>query len=273
MTSFRNCVFTWNNYSEEDEEYVQGLECKYLVYGREKGEEGTPHLQGYIELAKRTRFNALRKMFKNNHIEKRRGTAQQAADYCKKDEDFFEKGTISNPGKRNDLNAFVETIKANPLKRKLEIMEEFPSVYARYPRFCNEYRMLCVKAEALTWTETPNLWVWGPPGTGKSRRFQELESVFSKPPNKWWDGYDGEHTVLIEDVEPMHFRLGWYFKIWADRYPFNAEFKGFSHKIRPQRIAITSNFKPEDVFDGQVLAAIKRRFQVIEVKQQSEVAD
>ena len=43
--------------------------------------------------------------------------------------------------------------------------------------------------------------------------------------NKWWCGYNGEKYALIDDFEP-----DWTgkaaLKRWADRYPFQAEFKG-----------------------------------------------
>jgi hypothetical protein len=264
---FRNCCFTLNNYTEDDVNKIQSAPHKYLIIGREIGESGTPHLQGYIELEKRMRQNAVKKLLgARTHFESRKGTAQQAADYCKKDNDYTESGTISQPGKRNDLIAFVDAIKANPKKRKLHIMEEFPQVYAKYPKFCNEYRLLKQDWITLNYTETPNLWVYGPVGVGKSREFQELgDLVYSKMPNKWWDGYDGQHTVLIEDIEPNHRVLGYHIKIWGDRYPFIAEFKGFAHKIRPPRIVITSNFHPNQIWEGEVLNAVLRRFKLREV--------
>jgi len=52
---FRNFVFTLNNYSEEEHETL--LKCdsfKYIIIGREIGDSGTPHLQGYAELKKKT---------------------------------------------------------------------------------------------------------------------------------------------------------------------------------------------------------------------------
>lgn len=40
----KNLVFTVNNYTEESCAYLDALECVYMVYGYETGENGTPHL-------------------------------------------------------------------------------------------------------------------------------------------------------------------------------------------------------------------------------------
>ena len=94
MKSTSYC-FTINNYSNADENLLKDLPYKYLVYGREVGENGTPHLQGYVEFHSKRHFSAVKKLHTTAHWEVRKGTAQQAAEYCKKDNDFFEDGTIS----------------------------------------------------------------------------------------------------------------------------------------------------------------------------------
>ncbi|GBL79765.1 hypothetical protein AVEN_18281-1 [Araneus ventricosus] len=75
--------------------------------------------------------------------------------------------------------------------------------------------------------------------------------------NKWWDGNKFENFVLISDIEPDRGKwLGYYLKIWGDRYGFNAEIIGGTRKILHEKIFITSNFKIEEVFTGEVLSAI-----------------
>lgn len=86
-----NWCFTLNNYTDEEIVAIKAIDYKYLVFGYEVGENGTPHLQGYIELTKRLRFGGVKKLFPPRvHLEARRGTAEEAADYCKKDGVFFE---------------------------------------------------------------------------------------------------------------------------------------------------------------------------------------
>lgn len=53
-----NYCFTLNNYTEEEVFEIDTLvtnpdsNIRFICYGFEKGEDGTPHLQGYLELHK-----------------------------------------------------------------------------------------------------------------------------------------------------------------------------------------------------------------------------
>lgn len=91
MTTRRIC-FTLNNYTEESEKALrEEKRFSYLIYGREIGESGTPHLQGYAEFYKPTKYAALAKLHKM-HCEVTKGTQAEAILYCKKDGDVYEQG-------------------------------------------------------------------------------------------------------------------------------------------------------------------------------------
>lgn len=110
------------------------------------------------------------------------------------------------------------------------------------------------------------LWIYGPPGTGKSHyaRSNYGHSLYLKAQNKWWDGYQGEQHVLLDDLDTNV--LGHYLKIWADKYAFMAECKGSSIQIRPKTFIVTSNYSPEELFHDPILAsAIRRRFYFINI--------
>ncbi len=90
MSQYRNYVFTLNNYTTVQVEIIKTLKVKYLIFGYEVGSNGTPHLQGYVELMKRKTLKSIKKfMGCNPHIEKRKGTAKQAIDYCMKEKTTF----------------------------------------------------------------------------------------------------------------------------------------------------------------------------------------
>lgn len=115
-------VFTLNNYTQEQMVKLQGAvgQCgiQYIVFGREVGNQGTPHLQGYLQSNQKNkqRFHAKFDIYvKPQNAPK----AIDAIVYCKKDGDFYESGTPDNnlkgmeakkPGHRNDLESLKEAI-------------------------------------------------------------------------------------------------------------------------------------------------------------------
>lgn len=125
MSRARAYVFTLNNYTDAElvSLRVNGADSalRYLIFGKEVASSGTPHLQGYCEFQSAKTLSAVKRFFGVDriHLEARRGTAAQAADYCKKEQvrarapDYFnvsfqnfeEFGTLSAQGKRNDLSA------------------------------------------------------------------------------------------------------------------------------------------------------------------------
>lgn len=121
--------------------------------------------------------------------------------------------------------------------------------------------------------ELDNQWIWGESGVGKtSTIFKDYPALYIKMANKWWDGYHGEETVLIDDFDPNHAVLGHHLKIWADRYPIRVELKNHAVIIRPKRIIITSQFHPNTIWpDKETQTAIARRFKIIEMIKLDEV--
>ncbi len=83
--------FTLNNYTIEDcSSIVLTIrdKCKKGIVGKEVGESGTPHLQGYFELKSKGRPVGI---FKNSriHFEKAKGDAGSNDTYCSKDNDVL----------------------------------------------------------------------------------------------------------------------------------------------------------------------------------------
>ena len=123
-TQAKAWCFTWNNYTEEDIELLERVYADhgtYLIYGKEVGEQGTKHLQGFIYFEKRKTFRFVQKAFQSKvHLERARGSPSQAAEYCKKDGDFVERGTLPvGQGQRNDLREVYESIKSGKSLRDI----------------------------------------------------------------------------------------------------------------------------------------------------------
>lgn len=260
--------FTLNNYTADDESAVQRIDCKYVVYGRERGANNTPHLQGFIVFNDRKRLAGCRCCLDRAHWEVSRGTAKQASDYCKKDGDFFEKGELpvepAAAGGAAEKQRWVDAVSA----AKRGAIDEIPEdILVRHYRTWKEIRKdyMVKPDDAPTVT---GVWFYGPPGVGKSYRARaEYPGAYLKMQNKWWDGYQGEDYVIIDDFDSKE--LGHLLKIWADRYSFLAETKGGVIHIRPKKIIITSNYAPDQMSwaDSEMKAAICRRFESVRVEQ------
>lgn len=96
--------FTLNNYTTEEHEQVLGIlvseNTVYGICGREVGESGTPHLQGFIHSKTRRRLGTWKNLLGNRlHIEQARGTDMDNKEYCSKDGDFAEHGEPVARGK------------------------------------------------------------------------------------------------------------------------------------------------------------------------------
>lgn len=103
------------------------------------------------------------------------------------------------------------------------------------------------------------IWIWGPSGCGKSFAARvtlperlSLRPVIKSAFDTWWPPQSAASDfVLIEDIDTtFNARIGLSsLKIWGDKYPFEAFFKGGSVEISPALVVITSNYSPEYLFD------------------------
>nr|AKV62260.1 putative spliced replication initiation protein [Didemnum sp. Sea Squirt associated virus] len=136
MSRAKNWVYTLNNPTGDEISKAEGLFLStpgviYHVFGKETGDSGTFHLQGYVIFSQRKRLGQLREIFPRGHFEVSRGSPHQASDYCKKEGDFKEFGSLppQAQGKRTDwerLREYVEQLGRRPLERDLIL--EFPNL-------------------------------------------------------------------------------------------------------------------------------------------------
>lgn len=248
----RNFCFTLNNYTEEEIEKIQNAEIfKYIIFGRETGEEGTPHLQGYAELEKQTSFAVLKGVFPRLHIERRRGAAHQAADYCRKEDPTpFERGTISRPGRRTDLDLICAEV-ANGMSLA-QVAVDFPATYVRNYRGLQHFQQLMEPKR--NWVPEVII-IWGPAGSGKTRTAVDDGAVLLNITDKWTfvSGYSGEDTVCFDDVCWDDIPRQTFLRL-CDRYPCDINIKGGHRNWKPVKIYFTSNYDPQDFLSDQAIA-------------------
>jgi len=136
-------VFTLNNYTEDDIERLSrfggdlaSVGMSYLVYGREVGDSGTPHLQGYVIFLSRMRLRPVRELIgERGHYEVSRGTPVEASSYCKKGGDFFEYGDAPracNAKPKREITQFCDWVKElGSMPSERTMANKFPSLWLK----------------------------------------------------------------------------------------------------------------------------------------------
>lgn len=251
---------------------------QYLVYQLERGDQGTTHAQGYVELRVRTRFQAAKGYLSARvHLEPRKGTAKQARDYSMKDDTRldgpFEFGEFLNntPGKRNDLLLLYEAAKAG--KRKADVLEEMPVAYMRHYKAFQHVVNLLPAAQCQRTVYV----LEGPPGEGKTHYVRStypdcyITPVDSK--GFWFDGYEGHDVALIDDFSGQ-WPLKALLRVLHD-WPEMLPVKGGFVRWNPKKIFITTNepwrtwYKREDAAQHDIMIeAIARRIIPVQFSRQ-----
>lgn len=258
--NIRKRIWMGTVWLQEDIEIIKNLNYKFLIISDDDHTEDEQlHWHCVIQ-------------FKNARVRPRTRTAHwevprsiiEAVEYCKeKGENYFMDGDLGlNTSDKSDWKSFVNACKTMSTKELID--SEFSKTYANYRGFAGEVKIQFSEIQPLE--ELDNFWIYGMPGTGKTTHVWSNygESLFIKPINKWWDGYNEEATILLDDWDVTHRMLCYHLKIWGDKWPFTGEIKGGSRRIRPKRIIVTSNYSIDECFDNeQDVAAIKRRFKII----------
>lgn len=259
----RSWCFTKNNYTDADILQLNSLKQKYLLYGKETcPSTGTPHLQGYVVWNSPCTFSAISKKLPSGcHIEDAKADANFNYNYCTKDGDYYEEGVKPKDPKTVNTERWEEAWSAAKQGQLDSIPADLRLRYYRtFKEIRKDYMVKPVDLDVLD-----NEWHYGPPGTGKSTTVrEENKNIYIKQHNnKWFDGYQNEECILIDDFDKYDIAMAGNLKIWADKFAFQAETKGGALFIRPKRIVITSNYSIEEIWEDAVTReALNRRFHV-----------
>lgn len=182
--------------------------------------------------------------------------------YCKKDGDFLASFEVDVArAKKRKLNEEIieKDVVSLVDQGVIGIMDIKKCMEAK-----NIYTLTKQKADSSDRVQE-NLWLCAQSGEGKSYwAFQKYPDAYRKAQNKWWDGYTGQETVIMDDLDKLASGLSHYMKIWCDNYPCSGEIKGGTVPLLHKRVVVTSQYKPEEIWDDpKVVEAISRRFKII----------
>ena len=274
----RNAMVTWNNPpTREWDDLVAMLNPAYMVGQLERGENGTLHWQFAIQWSHSRSFAAIKKDLPLAHFEEVRSWAA-AVQYCQKEDSRdsgpWEYGNRPTGGfgkaQAEDWDTWYTLasegrFKRFPPKFKLSTWATWNASTARTSS--SSTKRMCVEC-----------------GFGVSpvsvratlpARCSELR-VLPKLNNKWWDGYQSQKVVIMEDVDKETIKfLHHHLKIWSDRWGFIGETKGGAVAPSHRWLVVTSNYSIADILadleDRELRTAIMRRFTRFEMLSRDEI--
>lgn len=260
MANHRTWMGTVNNYTDDDVTRMTNISTGNIMRMRvckEVGESGTPHLQWMVTFVRGYTFAAVKKLMPDGaHIEP--GKCMDIDVYCSKGDMIIDVNN-SKQGTRLDLAKVYEAAKSK--KRLRDFMEDAPTwqhiqVFQKASMVFAEPRVLPDGLDVV--------WYWGPTGTGKSKKaFEEPNAYVKNSTGKFWDGYDGQPTIIIDEVtedSPYFDRATW-LRI-TDRHPLLLEVKGATVHAQYNKVVITSNYHPREFWERMewdLYAAFARR--------------
>lgn len=268
MEQSRRWCWTLNNPTEEEEKNIQTLTTgvttvSYLTYGKEKGESGTPHFQGYLELSKKLRLGGVKKLpgLVRAHWETALGTQEQAIAYCNKEDG--EKYVSGTPMKTVGVNLKTRDLMISDLMEGAtpnEIALKYPSLWLIYHRGLCDLFMRLQNVKPREEKTKCKVYI-GRTGTGKSRRAHEHDKIaWTHGGDRWFDGYSGQEFILFDDFDGIKSGIT-YRKLLQllDRYQLSVPIKGAFVNWKPSVVVITTNIEINDWYPGEDPAPLWRR--------------
>lgn len=214
----RSYVFTLNNYTDDECARIQSGDYTYIVFGKEIGESGTPHLQGFVHFENAKTMSAIHKIsgWKRTAL-KEAESPLSAIDYCKKGTqsheewskdnikgvtygigaDIWERGEFRQ-GRRTELSAVYDQIKAGASVD--EVAWNNPDVYERAHKSMERLEDIRLRQNRRDFM-TEGIWIFGGTGCGKSRyAYTTQPKAYNYPyDGGWWDAYKNQETVIIDE--------------------------------------------------------------------------
>ena len=286
---YRSITMTLMNYTPEEEQRAIEFgksKCEFLIIGYEIAPTtGTPHLQMYAEFKNGKTFSTIKEQFSNRlHLESRYGTAIEARNYCRgddgsgtytnrkgevksKNEKVLEFGQISQQGARTDWVGAIEKLKEHNI---VEVIEDQPHLLPCINAL-TKFKSLVSKSSHR---DIKVLYVWGKSGSGKTKwAWESYPDLYSKPEGMWWDGYNGEKTLLLDDFYGDTSGIDYSLMLKVlDRYPLSLPVKGGFTPALFTTVIITSNLPSSKMYrDG--LRALKRRITQVTFLEGGEMSE
>jgi len=227
--------------------------CRYVEFQVERcATTQRVHVQGWMYVKTLIRVNEIIKHLFKSHVEICLGSFDQNKVYCTKNSTRvagpWSIGEMPKQGKRNDIIAAAAILRDGGSLRT--VAESHPTVYLKYASNLAKMKFIFDTAKRQEFRHVTTTVIFGPTSTGKSRFVIDKygpENVYkldSQSKSVWFDGYDGEDVLLIDDFYGW-IKHGFLLNI-LDGHKLRLDVKGAHTWAGYTKIYITSNKHPKD---------------------------
>lgn len=226
---------------------------RYICIGSEIcPETNRKHIQGWVQFNKPKRLSRVKSLFgtKKIHLEQCRGDEFSNDNYCKKDNQFKSFGKFVSQGQRTDMESAIQELRDGGSIHELALNR--PQLFVQYRNGLKDLKKEFLREDTQHFRKVTVEYVWGETGTGKTRYAWGQKDVFGERPFlidgcdlKWWDGYNGEKCIVIDEYS-NDIKITKLLKL-LDGYPKRLDIKGGFTYAAWTRVIITSNLSPDDL--------------------------
>lgn len=249
----RRFCFTINNPGSKLFENGLPSGVRYAVWQLEKGESGTPHYQGYLELESQRRTSVVEGILGGHAaIFFANGTAEQNKAYCTKPDD-----RISGPWELGECSTFSGRKDKSELERIIrQVGADGHTRSVSDDTYFHHGKGLEAVASRKSGPYRPDIFLLtlvGPTRVGKSyavrTRYPDAYVPVYGNCGVWFDGYRGEEVILLDEFKgqiPLQRLLA-----LLDPYPLRVDTKHGTVAARWKMVLIVSNSHPKDWYEDE----------------------
>jgi len=262
FTQSKNYCFTDYELLDWDIIYKESDEIRYICWGLEVcPSTKRKHYQGWIQIKNKKRIGGIKKLCRSKkiHIESCMGTEGENNKYCQKDNLYQTVGEFITQGKRTDLDELKRILDRGGTLR--DIANENMQAFVQYNRGFEKYKNMIDKVTRKSFRKLEVILIHGETGSGKTKKAMEYNDDTYKIQGsalKWWDGYDGEKTLVIDEYDNQ-INCTELLSI-LDGYQLRLAIKGGFTYANWNQVIITTNYKElHSRARGMHLLALERR--------------